>query len=152
LLPDKYHADHSRWTPYQQYGGMNGKLALLLALLAFSVPADYVQRIVEQCIRGDHWRHSGYRHRGRGCTCCRVFSKVKCPNTNKHQGETNAAFSFECGVGQIRLVPRLSLKRTSMEHMGTYSVNAHNRIHFQATIHFLRREPCPVFSPNCYWH
>lgn len=77
LLPDKYHADRTRWTPYQQYGGMNGKLSLLLALLAFSVPADHVQHIVEQCIRGDHWRHSGYRHRGRGCTCGKIFSEAK---------------------------------------------------------------------------
>jgi len=66
LLPDKYHADRDRWTSYP-YGGMNGRLSLLLALLAFSVPPDYVQRVVEHCVRGDYWRHSGYRHRGRGC-------------------------------------------------------------------------------------
>ena len=73
LLPDKYHADRARWTPYQQYGGMNGKLTLLLALLAFSVPADTVQLAVEQCIRGDHWYQSGYRPRGRGCPYYTVY-------------------------------------------------------------------------------
>jgi len=75
LLPDKYHADRTRWTPYPQYGGMNGKLSLLLALLAFSVPANHVQRIVEHCVRGEHWRHSGYQHRGRGCKYCWIYSE-----------------------------------------------------------------------------
>src|SRR6266480_1837234 len=122
LLPDKYHADPSRWTPYQQYGGMNGKLALLLALLAFSVPADYVQRAVEHCIRGDHWRHSGYRHRGRGCKYF-TFLKQACRTTNKPQGGTSAVFSFGYGVGQTRLIRRPSLRHTSREDTGTSTLN-----------------------------
>jgi hypothetical protein len=114
LLPDKYHADPSRWTPDQQYGGMNGPLALLLALLAFSVPADYVQRAVEHCVRGDHWRHSG-RPRGRGCKYCRTYYEASCQTLTRPQGETSAVSSFGCGVGQTPLVHRPTLMHTSRE-------------------------------------
>lgn len=37
LLPESYHADPRGWTTHSQYGGMNGELPILLALVAFSV-------------------------------------------------------------------------------------------------------------------
>ncbi|KAE9987626.1 hypothetical protein EG327_003757 [Venturia inaequalis] len=50
LLPDSHHAEHHRHTREPKYGAFNGDLAILIALVAFSGHAGFVERAVK------HWQ------------------------------------------------------------------------------------------------
>lgn len=40
LLPDRYYAEQDNWTNDTELGGMTGELAIILGLIAFSVPLE----------------------------------------------------------------------------------------------------------------
>ncbi|TID13440.1 hypothetical protein E2P81_ATG11664 [Venturia nashicola] len=61
LLPDSHHAEHSRHTREPKYGALNGDLAILIALVAFSGHASFVERAVKHCIRHVHGENGGWR-------------------------------------------------------------------------------------------
>jgi hypothetical protein len=65
LLPDSSHAEHQRRTREPQYGALNGDLAILIGLIAFSSHAGYVERAVMQCIRPVDGQDGGWRTHGR---------------------------------------------------------------------------------------
>ena len=79
LLPDSHHAEHHRRTREPQYGALNGDLAILIGLIAFSSHAGYVERAVKHCIRPVHGEDGGWRTHGRPrAQGCRVdaFPKI----------------------------------------------------------------------------
>lgn len=77
LLPSPYRADYGRRTDDRLYGGLNGDLAILIALLAFSAYDGATCDVFEHSVRGVHvipdsrrepgWRMHN-RHEEEGCT------------------------------------------------------------------------------------
>ncbi|QDS68627.1 hypothetical protein FKW77_001475 [Venturia effusa] len=65
LLPDSHHAEHHRRTREPKYGALNGDLAILIGLVAFSCHAGAVERAVKHCIRHVHGEHGGWRTHNR---------------------------------------------------------------------------------------
>ena len=64
LLPNHYHAPEPSRTndEYLQYGGLTGELPLFLALIAFSVDADFVGWALHTCFREQSWRTHNIDH------------------------------------------------------------------------------------------
>ncbi|KIW07293.1 hypothetical protein, variant 1 [Verruconis gallopava] len=71
LLPSPYRAEFSRRTQDQLYGGLNGDLAILIALLAFSAYDGAVADVFEYSVRAVHGENGGWkihnRHEEEGC-------------------------------------------------------------------------------------
>lgn len=65
LLPDSHHAEHHRHTREPKYGALNGDLAILLGLVAFSCHAGFVERAVKHCLRHVHGEDGGWRTHNR---------------------------------------------------------------------------------------
>ena len=69
LLPSAYRAEYSRRTDDPLYGGLNGDLAIQIALLAFSAYDGATCDVFEHSVRGVHnggWRMHN-RHDEEGC-------------------------------------------------------------------------------------
>ena len=64
LLPSAYRADFSRRTGDPRYGGLNGDLAILIALLAFSAYDGATCDVFESSVRGVHGANGGWRMHG----------------------------------------------------------------------------------------
>jgi hypothetical protein len=72
LLPSPYRAEFSRRTEDPLYGGLNGDLAIMIALLAFSAYDGAVTDAFEYTVRAVHGTNGGWRihnrHEEEGCT------------------------------------------------------------------------------------
>lgn len=55
LLPEAYWAPNKAWTHVQDKGGLVGELPLLMALVAFSVPALYLETVFTECFGDGSW-------------------------------------------------------------------------------------------------
>jgi len=55
LLPEAYWAPNKAWTHVQEKGGLVGELPLLMALVAFSVPALYLETVFTECFGDGSW-------------------------------------------------------------------------------------------------
>lgn len=64
LLPDIYHTHETPNTPpsMQAYGGLTGELPIFLALVAFSVPRDYLPSVLPTIFTGGAWAIHHYRY------------------------------------------------------------------------------------------
>ncbi|KAF2800404.1 hypothetical protein K505DRAFT_228883, partial [Melanomma pulvis-pyrius CBS 109.77] len=60
LLPDIYHA--SVRTDAQVYGGLTGELPIFLALLAFSLPREFLPNTLPNLFTGGAWLVHGYQN------------------------------------------------------------------------------------------
>jgi hypothetical protein len=71
LLPSPYRAEFSRRTSDPLYGGLNGDLAILIALLAFSAYDARVADVFKYTVRRVHGPNGGWsihnRHEEEGC-------------------------------------------------------------------------------------
>ena len=71
LLPNIYHADATR-TVQEGQGGMTGEIAILVALVIYSVPRDRVDAALRHCLRANYEPHG--LHPGHGCKFDRLVS------------------------------------------------------------------------------
>jgi hypothetical protein len=53
LLPDVYHGS---WPVNAPYGGLRGELAIFLALVAFAIPVDSLQRYLPAMFQSEKWQ------------------------------------------------------------------------------------------------
>jgi hypothetical protein len=71
LLPSPYRAEYGRRTQDPLYGGLNGDLAILIALLAFSAYDGATCDVFEYSVRRVHGDNGGWRihnrHEEEGC-------------------------------------------------------------------------------------
>ena len=88
VLPSTYRADFGRRTEDPMYGGLNGDLAILIALLAFSAYDGATCDVFEHSIRGVHdasnggWRiHNRYEEEGCTTSLCHCFAWVRLTTT-----------------------------------------------------------------------
>jgi hypothetical protein len=56
LLPPNFHAWEQQHTTYDGYGGMNGHLPIIIALIMFSARRSHAERDITHCLQGDSWR------------------------------------------------------------------------------------------------
>lgn len=64
LLPPQYHGNARGVVPHGN-GGMTGEIAVLIALIAYSVPSNLVDQALTRCLRRMYIPHQGTP--GRGC-------------------------------------------------------------------------------------
>jgi hypothetical protein len=71
LLPSHYRAEYARRTEDALFGGLNGDLAILIAILAFSAYDGATCDVLEYSVRGVHGPNGGWkmhnRHDEEGC-------------------------------------------------------------------------------------
>jgi hypothetical protein len=61
LLPDIYY--HSApTTPYQQYGGLKGELAIFLALVAFAMVPEKMPNVLPVMFQNGEWKTYSMPH------------------------------------------------------------------------------------------
>ena len=77
LFTDIYTAQQENRNP--QYGGLNGELPLLIALLALTMPPEYVPTYLPQCI-GNTWNVYPPNTLPRGCGCRCEFRELFLPS------------------------------------------------------------------------
>ena len=68
LLPSRHHANGLRPAVQQGYGGITGEIAVLVALVIYSLPPNLMDLALNRCFRLRYERHEvdpGY-----GCKCC----------------------------------------------------------------------------------
>jgi hypothetical protein len=112
LLPSPYRADFARRTDDRLYGGLNGDLAILVALLAFSAYDGATCDVFEHSIRGVHvipdsrrepgWRMHN-RHEEEGCKiryCC-MLSWKSIHTDRTHRGRQTRVRGSHLDVGAV---------------------------------------------------
>ena len=80
LLPNRYHADGTTIVPQGQ-GGMTGEIAILVALVVYSLPPDRLDPALRGGLRANYWPHG--LPQGYGCKFDRFTSTCMVTDAGK---------------------------------------------------------------------
>jgi len=95
LFPNHYHARQGHRNEPAGVGGLIGDISLLIALLAHSVPDQYVSWALQNCIRTKWTAHT------LGSSQCKCIALMRYHLTHRSQGSASAASLLKYGHGLV---------------------------------------------------